>query len=371
MRKLLQVMTIVLLVLSAAALFLGSLLFSKRELLKGRTQALEKALVQLSAIIEAPVEAETKLVGYPERDIADVTAQPVATPETTTFWQGYPAHLEDVDKPFASVRAEDLMHYYKLDPITQKIEKDPATGYPIMKGEGTMDATIQGLLGAAQYQLDILNQTRAQLTRVREELIVANQDVNERKQRLRQALAEINTLNGTISGLQDDVRRLEGQVADLESEKRNLEDTIAQQEKQIEEQTEEIRLRDETIAQQRQRINDLVSNQKASNVVGKSFVDRQVEAGQKGRVVSVNQDWTYVVIELDDQFLAELEALKAALSKNETPGIPTVDLFLKRGDKFVAKVKLVQIKSEEKLGIADVLVDWQQMPVLPGDMVFY
>ncbi len=372
MRRLLQVLTVILLVLSVTALVLGSLLFSKRELLKGRTQALERALVQLSALLEAPVDLEEKPAAFEERDIGSVGPQLVPSPDRASFWRTYPLNLESVDRPFATIQVGELMHYYKVDPITGKVAKDPATGYPITRGEGTMDATLQKLLGAATYQLDVLNQTRDQLRRVRVELADAVRDLNEHKQRLRQALTDIVARDNTISGLQDDVRRLERQVAGLEADKRNLQDQVAQLEAQVEEQREEIQLRDETIAQQRQLIQNLRNARPAGDtMISGNFVKNLVEAGRKATVVSVNTDWSYVVLELTDAFIAEIDAVREALAKNETPGIPVIELFIKRGDTFVAKAQLVQIRRDEKLAIADVLVDWQQIPVQPGDVAFY
>ena len=40
-------------------------------------------------------------------------------------------------------------------------------------------------------------------------------------------------------------------------------------------------------------------------------------------------------------------------------------------EKFVTKVRMVQIRKEQKKGVADVLIDWQQMPVEKGDKVYF
>lgn len=39
-------------------------------------------------------------------------------------------------------------------------------------------------------------------------------------------------------------------------------------------------------------------------------------------------------------------------------------------DIFVTKVQLQQVSRDEKLAIASILSDWQQMPVQEGDIVF-
>ena len=52
MAKLLKVLVIILLILSIVALSLGSMLFMKREILKGRTRKLENAVMALATTIE-------------------------------------------------------------------------------------------------------------------------------------------------------------------------------------------------------------------------------------------------------------------------------------------------------------------------------
>ena len=51
-----------------------------------------------------------------------------------------------------------------------------------------------------------------------------------------------------------------------------------------------------------------------------------------------------------------------------------LELLLRRpgeGGKFVTKLKLVQVRRADKLGIADILTSWQQLPVQKDDVVFY
>ena len=63
MGKLLRVMVVLMFLLSAGALALGTMLFMKRELLKGRTQKLENTIIALGAILFPAMQQ----AGYPER----------------------------------------------------------------------------------------------------------------------------------------------------------------------------------------------------------------------------------------------------------------------------------------------------------------
>ena len=373
MRKLLQILTVVLLVLSAAALVLGIMLFGKRQLLMGRTQSLEKGLMQVAALLETPADPATTPANFTEKDIGEVAAQEVTEPERAAFWKDYPLHLEAADKPLVTVRREELMNYYKVDPISGKPTKNPATGLFETEGDNTMAATIKRISDAATYELDQLNKTRHQLAAVREELVKTIEELNDGKQRQRRSLVQITDLNNQIATLEDEKRNLEGQVASLESEKLALEEDVAAKEQTIQTQADDIKLRDETITAQRLQIADLKKGavNKDPNMIGSSEGLVKMEAGPKGKVVSVNGDWSYVVLQLNDVALAEIDAMRAELAAKNIAGFPTIDLFLKRGDSYISKVRLVQLKRDEKLAIADVLVDWQQAAVETGDIAFF
>lgn len=374
MGKLLRVLSVLLLLLSAGALTLGSLLFAKREMLKGRTQKLEKSVIQLSAFIEAERDTEEQVADFPAKDIDEVSAQIIAQPVRSDFWDSYKLGLEEPDRPSVVIKLEELMKYYAYDPITLKVMKD-AMGYPVTSGKGTMQAVLDSLLSAAESQLTTLNETRHELRKVREELVATIEDLNRNKNTLREKLVHITELNATIAGLEDNVRRLEGRVSDLEDIKRELEDTVASQERKIEELNNEILLRDETIKTLKDRIKEITDQQGGLQMGSSTMIERLVEAGVKGKVVSVNDEWGYAVIELNDRFLGELEAIQETMKKNEIAGsVPSIELFVKRGKDFktfVSKIRLVQVKRDDKLGIANILVDWQQLPLNKGDVVFF
>lgn len=378
MGKLLRVLSVLFFLLAIAAFVLGFMLFNKRELLKGRTQKLENAVIQLANFIEDK-PAEPEPASFPARDISDCSAQILPEPQKSDFWSSYDVALEGQDNPAVNLspRKTELMSYYKIDPITLKIMRDP-TGYPVTSGDGTMQGLLDELNEKAADQLNTLNKTRQQLESARQELVSVITELNSRKTNLRESLAEIVKLNTTIDDLQSTVRSLEGQVADLEQQKRDLEDQVAVQAQEIEQFKAEIADRDATIAQQRSRIEELIGQvgKAGGPIIGASSAYlRDVETGTKGSVVSVNPEWNFVIIELNDTFMAEIEAMKEILAKSDLAGsTPSVELLLKRGGpngEFVAKVRLIQMKSDKKLGVADILADWQQLPILPGDVAIY
>lgn len=360
------------LLLGAGALVLGYILFAQRELLKGRTQSLEKGVVQIATLLEQPTDDPVDVVAdFIEKDVAELAAQLNPDPEHAAFWQSYPLYLEDVDQKLFTVTREDLMNYYKIDFATQRPAKD-INGVRITEGEGTMDAVLKRIIGAAQYELERLNRTRDQLKKVREELIATIIELNDGKQTQRQQLVLIQEQRNTIASLEDERRQLTARVAELESDKLDLQGQVADMQRQIEELNEEIVAMQEIIDKQRETIAKLmkptpqgqISASELNNII-------KMEAGDKGSVVSVNSDWSYVVLQFDDAALAEIETMRKALEENLTPGTPAVEFFLKRGDAYVAKIKLVQIKRDQKLAVADVLPNWQQAEIKPGDRIFF
>jgi hypothetical protein len=92
-----------------------------------------------------------------------------------------------------------------------------------------------------------------------------------------------------------------------------------------------------------------------------------VDAGDKGRVVSVNEQWGFAVLELNEAFL------KALLGEDLKGDCPEVEMLVRRqgsNGTFVAKIRLFQVKRDQKLGVANVLADWQQQPLQEGDIVY-
>ena len=98
MGKLLKILVVLLLLLSIGALVLGMMLFNKRELLKGRTQKLENAIVALGTAIEAEAPVLEEVPEFEARDISRVEAEPLDTPDLSPFWDDYKAELEVADR---------------------------------------------------------------------------------------------------------------------------------------------------------------------------------------------------------------------------------------------------------------------------------
>jgi archaellum component FlaC len=379
MGKLLRVLVIFFLLLSAGALTLGYMLFGKRELLKGRTQKLEKTIIQLGPTLEAASASADRRPEYPARDISPVTSEVIETPELSTFWDTYSNAVEMVDQATLDLNKKrfELMNYYKIDPATQQPARD-ALQQKITEGEGTMQAVLDDVVAKSAAQLVRLNDTRRQLVATRTELVSVITELNQHKKSLRAALKEIEGLKADVARLTAEVAKLKTRIDELTEEKKTLEDQVAEEKRKVALMEEQIKEKDGEIESQKKEIKRL------TGIVGNITQQRpetqpitqdeqeklakSIQSGEKGAVVAVDAQWNFVVLQLTDEFLKEL--LGPDLSKP----VPGFELMIKRpgeGGKFVTKVKLVSVRKAERLAIADVLTNWKQMPVEKGDVVFH
>ena len=378
MSKLLKTMVFILLILGSIALAFAWMLFAKKDVILGRTRKLERTLVALGSTIEAEKPVAEATPDYPAKDISDVTSEELDTPQLSKFWDTYRSELESQDLPTLdlSKKRQELMNYYKIDPATGKPERD-SLGNKITTGEGTMQSVLDEVLSKSEEQLNRLNATREQLVSVREELVATITELNKLKRKERLSLKKIDDLNSNISDMENKISALNDKIAELKEEKSGLEDQIAEQKRTIadnEDKLAESDLEIKRLKAELKKYNDLNSNtgqHVATSTTtakgGTGTFTGQIEPGDKGVVVAVNSEWNFVIVKLNDQFMKEL-------TSDEQAGIPQITVMVKKPGKtkeFVTKAKLIQIKKADKLGIFDMLPDWQQMPVSKGDIIFY
>lgn len=356
MKTFLKVLVIILLLLSIAALTFGVMLFMKRELLKGRTQRLEKAVKEFDAVIEAVPAVMDPVPKNPELDISRCEAEIPETLEFNNFFASYKYNLEaqaDVMVNTSS-RNQELMSYFVTD----------AAGNKRIKGPGTMDNVLVELRTKAEAQYNLLNETREQLTALRKELISTIEKHNAKMMDHRHALIKIKELEALIEQLREQIATLEAKVAELEAQIQPLKDQIAEQEKLLAEQEEQITEKDREI----ERLTKLAGDKPSPD--GSVVVDMggRIEPGVKGEIVLVNKEWQFCVFRMTDQMYQEITG------GNPDADIPQIDLWVKRlGDdgKIVSKIRMLQVKREQKLATADIMTDWQQLPLQQGDVVFF
>jgi len=131
MAKVLRVLVIIILILSAVSLFFAHKLFEKRELLTKRNSVLEETFIKVAKTIEEqdPAEADAPSV---MKDISEVSDRELTNPEKQAMLEGYPVKLEQQNLPtldfgntekrlqLRSFFAVDGEGNYVLDPVDNK-----------------------------------------------------------------------------------------------------------------------------------------------------------------------------------------------------------------------------------------------------------
>ena len=371
MNKLFTFLTTVILVLASTAMVLGVLLFEKREILKGRAQKLERAIIQLGATIEAEGVALDDKPVYPERDIDEVSDCLIGNPMKDDYWETFAHNLEIGSLRTLGIgsKKDQLMTYYLRDPGTLKPVVDPRTGMRITEGSGTMQEVLDDIVSKSEEQLHRLNGTRDQLTNVRSELVDVITGFNETRNSLRRAYVDISDRDQTIAGLHNDIRQREETIEKCKMRMIALNDTIQERNRTIEDQKAQVfRLqRDKDFYVRRVAF---LEGELAKRPEGAPATWFGLTRGYKGNVASVSENWQFVVLELTDDFLAQY---KYALEKSRI--LPEPDLYVgrkKNGDEeFVTKVRLCHVDTKKRLGVANVLEAWVQKDVRKGDRVYY
>ncbi len=193
MAKALRVLVLILLVLSIASLWLGIVLFRQREVVKGRTQKLERGLAEIAQKLAAPKEP----------------------------------HIVAIDR---RVDPEILKDYAQMDGQITLVGRIAETRLEQYFQEGEDHRATKGELTRTKLELDNtirqLNDTREQLAQARREIAEKEAEIARQRGRIGELERELAELNKTVGELRRQVADLEEKVHSKEIEIARLEDLI-------------------------------------------------------------------------------------------------------------------------------------------------
>ena len=369
MGKLLKVLTVIILLLSIGAFVMGLSNFSKRELLIGRTHALEEKIIQISMTLEDKEPVFDGVASHTERDIDEVTARPLEIPNKSDFWSGYNDSMEIIGTPTIRLDNEasrmQLRTYYLLDPmgkVVKDIQKRPKT-----QGAGTMDELLTSVLDKASAQLKRLNATRAQLAVVRQELETVIDALNTEKKERRVNLRTIAELTQKIGDLEAKIEGLNADIARLEREKAELNDTIVELNDKIAKKDEEIVAYDAQVKILEEKIRILtVTTGPQDPRGGKGGTVPTLTPGVKGTIAHVDPNWAFVLVKLTPEAVKEITS-----GESFAPVEMMVHRKTAAGDAIVTRLRISNPPNKDNLVIADNMYGWEQMPLEVGDNVIY
>jgi hypothetical protein len=265
-----------------------------------------------------------------------------------------------------AARRDELMRYFRIDPVTLKVVRDPATGKKVTTGPGTMDNVLADVIRRAEKQYVLLDRTRDQMRSLREELADTIRDLNGRKVDLRIANSTIRDRDGTVAMLRGTIderdRSLAAHREEIETLSRNVSDVEG----------ELVRSRDE-VAQLEDDVEKLQHELNVALGDGGPKPGRRWAAltrGQKGEVVAVDTEWDFVVLHFTEEFMAQYNRLAEFGAEPPDPKLSIMREGREKSE-FVTMVQLCYVNPEERLGVANILSAWVQQPVTTGDSVVF
>ncbi len=368
MKKLVNVLMIVIILMAAAALTMGILLFHKRELLIGRTRLLEMAVIGLAATVEEPVSAAEHSPEYPERDI-DRTDAPLSHPPLLAeFWTDYPHQLELPAERTLDLRNSltALRTYYLRDEVSGRIMRDPLSHALVTRGPGTMRDLLQGLVEQSGDQLNRFQSTRQGLSDTREELVSSVSELNTTKHSLR-------TARGTIREQGDSMTEMHAEARQQQQSIEVHKGMITALENDLDEAADYLALREDVLYSASNDIARLARDLASYREIGGFRNDDTwpgLTRGAKGTVSAIDPEWGFVVLSVTDAFISEYQEAWGRAREEPTP-----DLVVYRGTgddaQFITKVRLDRLHVNDHLAVAGILRDWQQTDIRPGDGIIY
>lgn len=209
----------------------------------------------------------------------------------------------------------------------------------------TIQTPLNQLAAAAQVQYDDLQNTKQDLETVRQDLSTTKDQLARTQSDLDRVTAQVDTLNAAITEKNNQLTQQETRIDGLEQEKVTLQIQIDDLNNQIVQSEDELRDAQDKIVTLEQTVSQL------ENELG--YNTKILPKGLTGRILFVNKDWNFVVIDLgsDDGLVANAEML------------------VHRKDALIGKITISGIA--RKMAIAELQPDWAQAAVKEGDFVVF
>jgi DNA repair exonuclease SbcCD ATPase subunit len=363
MGKLLRVLVIIILVLSAVSLLFAYKLFGKQELLTKRSSILEEQVVKLAKTIEAADAADAAAPDV-KKDVSEVADRVVDNPDKEAVLEGYPIKLEQQNLPTLDYGSTDkrlqLRSYFVIGADGKPVP-DPLDQKPMTKGPGSMQELLDQAFDRAKAQQASLNKTRAELTKMREKATTFVEEINKLKADGRTTKVELKTTKEQVVTLTGEKEALEGRVTKLTAEKKEISAELADAKNEVEKLnelkvtiTEELAKAQETIKEMKKKWT--TGEGRPGQETGSTAVS-SLSAGDKGKIIEANDALKFVIIDFSNDAIAEM------LGPERQNAMPQLEMNVRRtgrqsaAGEFVTRIKLRQIVRGKNLVVADILSD--------------
>ncbi len=381
MNKALHALVYIILILAVVALVFELNLYKKRELLGDRNRSLENFVVSFAKTIETDDAPKSTTPPEINKDIQAVEAKAVENPDMENLLDDYPVNLEQTNlETFQWDNAKDrlqLRAYYLLDPLGKPVPDQANYNKPTTTGPGTMSELLNKLFDRATKQQANLNKTRSELTSMRTKLEAAVTELNKLKQddradkvTIEELKAKIAQLEEAKANLEEQVQQLKNQIEELNGEITSLKDEVQHAKDDTEAVKEELE-KEKKKSEQLKKMLIAERNIRAKIPQGGGQTSATtLTTGEKGKIVSANNELMFAVVEFTDA------AMKELLGPNRDGALPMLELDLKRkgfegpAGERVGRIRLRVAVEDKNFVIADILGDWEQVKAEKGDVVF-
>lgn len=225
-----------------------------------------------------------------------------------------------------------------IEGIDQKVNRTA------LMQSGEMSRQLRVIETLAENRYDQLYSARDDLKRTTDELNQTKADLARTRQDLENARREIVSLREQIARKEAELSELQGQTIQLEVQ-------VAEIKRMIEENKDRIAQIDNEKADLKDEVQRL--EVELARYLSDPNIVKQMPRGLSGKVVAVNSEWNFVVLDIGS---------RDGLVKD-------AHMLVHRSDELVGKVRIMQ--ASDHWAIADIERDWQLSPIQEGDRVLY
>ena len=262
-------------------------------------------LVLLAAIAALVIQA---VILFPQRE--------VVKSRTLKLEDG----IERVVKTLKGALPDELQSAIKFNKASLAVKKADELSQ--------MDAPLKTANTAAEIVIQQWEDTKAELEQTRSDLEQTRLELDQTKAELDAARATVTRLQGEIAEKNNQIAQLNETIAGLEEEKGTLEASVQSKEDEI----ANLEAEKASLEEEKAMLEAQLEKCSAAQDTTRSLPPNTV-----GKVVMVNPEWQYLVVDLGSNQGAALGA----------------ELMVHRGDQFLGKIRLSAIR--EDVSIADFL----------------
>ncbi len=380
MNKALHAFVYLFLILSGAALWFELQLNAKRTMLTDRSRLQEEYFIKIAHTIEKAEASKDVSAPEVQKDVSPVEAKEIDSPDKENVLESYAskAYLETANLETFNWegKKDQLRMIYVTKDGTPDGEPVMDGARPLDRGPGTEFELLDSLFEAAKRQQATLNNTRAELPKLRGIIEDVVNELNDLKKASRKDKVELLDKDDKIaelekqkSDLQNQVTSIKAQIDELNGEITSLRDEVQTAKDDAAVTAENLEASEKKVAQLTNLLKEAMQNAGSASASGVSSV-ANVPFGDKGKIVEADNEAMFAIISLTD------EAIKQLKGNNPNNPIQPIELSVKRpgwqgeAGEFVGRLRIRQEIAGKNYVICDILSAWRQTDMRADDVVF-